>query len=563
MIKANFNENLTTDLILKNTTILDPITFESILLKGGYDYEDCCCGDTCSCGCGHNKIELSDKMITIESGKMNLNIISESSKLDSKELGFILTKGGYDYEDCCCGDSCSCGCGHNKIELSDKSDIFNSISTDSTLVHDLNNVVIDNLILEQPDINIPLIAFRIGVIFLIGMFIEVCNAWETLGIKKKPSGKKDNSITGSKLLDAPVSWGLYFQDAASPSFEGVVDLHNRIMFYLVVILFGVSWVLLSVMANFNYSSNKLVYRHLNHGKYVPIQKCSKLKNPILISKMNISFRFYTTVSGNSLNINEINYVKVYEDAYGSKKNILEENKGKSGIYMLTNKLTNDIYIGHSNDISKRFINYFNPSYIKSKNSFIISRALIKYGYSNFSVTILEYCDRFDLISREQYYLNKLNPHYNILKIAGSSRDFKHSKETKAKISKSLKGVYIKEKSALFGRTHTEETKRRMSLKKAEYNNPMYGKTHSMDTINLMRQKALGRIHYEETKLKMSITRGNPVIIYEKCSSEGFKLIGSFVSARRASKFLGISSTTVLKYMNSGEIFKNRYKFSSK
>ena len=62
---------------------------------------------------------------------------------------------------------------------------------------------------------------------------------------------------------------------------------------------------------------------------------------------------------------------------------------------------------------------------------------------------------------------------------------------------------------------------------------------------------------------MSITRGNPVIIYEKCSSEEFKLIGSFVSARRASKFLGISSTTVLKYMNSGEIFKNRYKFSSK
>jgi len=103
----------------------------------------------------------------------------------------------------------------------------------------------------------------------------------------------------------------------------------------------------------------------------------------------------------------------------------------------------------------------------------------------------------------------------------------------------------------------------MSLKKAEYNNPMYGKTHSMDTIKLMKQKALGRIHYEETKLKMSITRGNPVIIYEKCSSEGFKFIGSFVSARRASKFLGISSTTVLKYMKSGEIFKNRYKFSSK
>ena len=42
--------------------------------------------------------------------------------------------------------------------------------------------------------------------------------------------------------DVPLVWGLYFQDGASPSFEGIVwDLHNRIMFYLVVILFGVSW----------------------------------------------------------------------------------------------------------------------------------------------------------------------------------------------------------------------------------------------------------------------------------------------------------------------------------
>lgn len=34
---------------------------------------------------------------------------------------------------------------------------------------------------------------------------------------------------------------------------------------------------------------------------------------------------------------------------------------------------------------------------------------------NFSITILEYCDKSDLIIREQYYFNKLNPQYNILK----------------------------------------------------------------------------------------------------------------------------------------------------
>ena len=76
---------------------------------------------------------------------------------------------------------------------------------------------------------------------------------------------------GSRLkADVPLAWGLYFQDGATPSFEGIVDLHNRIMFYLVVILFGVSWIMLSIMWNFNKSENKLVYRYLNHGTLIEL-----------------------------------------------------------------------------------------------------------------------------------------------------------------------------------------------------------------------------------------------------------------------------------------------------
>lgn len=101
----------------------------------------------------------------------------------------------------------------------------------------------------------------------------------------------------------------------------------------------------------------------------------------------------------------------------------------------------------------------------------------------------------------------------------------------------------------------------MSLKKTKENNPLFGKKHSEDTKELMREKALGRKHSEDTKLLMSSKHGSSVNIYEKCSSEGFKWIGSFVSARRAGKFLEISGSTVVKYMKSGEIFKDRYKFS--
>jgi group I intron endonuclease len=110
---------------------------------------------------------------------------------------------------------------------------------------------------------------------------------------------------------------------------------------------------------------------------------------------------------------------------------------------------------------------------------------------------------------------------------------------------------------------SDETKALMSLKKARENNPLYGKAHSEETKELMRKKAIGRKHSEETKLLMSSKRGYSVNIYEKLDQESFKLIGSFVSARRAAKFLNISGSTVNRYLKSGEIYKEKYKFSEK
>ena len=130
---------------------------------------------------------------------------------------------------------------------------------------------------------------------------------------------------------------------------------------------------------------------------------------------------------------------VYNDVDSLKKKILEENKGKSGIYMFTNKITKDFYIGQSKNLYNRFLNYLNPSYLKRTKNSRIGRAILKYGYSNFSLSILEYCEKVNLTVREQYYFDLLNPVYNILKIAGAHVDiFIHTEETKNKISKTLK-----------------------------------------------------------------------------------------------------------------------------
>ena len=81
----------------------------------------------------------------------------------------------------------------------------------------------------------------------------------------------------------------------------------------------------------------------------------------------------------------------------------------------------------------------------------INRALLKSGYSDFSITILEYCEISDLIKREQYYIDLLKPEYNILKIAGSLLGFKHSEESRVKMSSSKIGLQAGEKHPMFGK----------------------------------------------------------------------------------------------------------------
>lgn len=46
--------------------------------------------------------------------------------------------------------------------------------------------------------------------------------------------------------------------------------------------------------------------------------------------------------------------------------------------------------------------------------------MLKYGYPSFRLDILEYCERSECISREQYYIETLSPFYNICSKAGSS-----------------------------------------------------------------------------------------------------------------------------------------------
>jgi cytochrome c oxidase subunit 2 len=72
------------------------------------------------------------------------------------------------------------------------------------------------------------------------------------------------------LMDAPEPWQLGFQDGASPTFDGIVELHDHIMFYLIVILLGVGWMLISTMRQYSASRTHLVHKYHNHGTTIEL-----------------------------------------------------------------------------------------------------------------------------------------------------------------------------------------------------------------------------------------------------------------------------------------------------
>jgi len=168
--------------------------------------------------------------------------------------------------------------------------------------------------------------------------------------------------------------------------------------------------------------------------------------------------FYTTNREKDV---KFNFTKFYSNADLLKLEILNENRDKSGIYMWKNNNSKKFYIGSSVDLKRRFTSYFNLNYLVKESRLYLHRALLKEGYSAFSLYVLEYCEKENLIDREQYYFNLLKPTYNLCITAGSTLGISHSEDTKENISKSKKGTYSNEDNHFYGKTHTLEGREKM------------------------------------------------------------------------------------------------------
>lgn len=177
------------------------------------------------------------------------------------------------------------------------------------------------------------------------------------------------------------------------------------------------------------------------------------------------------------------------------------------VYVIKNTENGKKYIGSTNDKKTRWSKHRSSLRKNKHTNPHLQNSWNKYGEEVFKFSIIEKVeDEEDLQNREQDYLDKENPEYNIKPKADRSQ---MAEETKEKISKAQRG----EKNPNYNKDFSEEWKEKMSKINSGKNNPMYdvhltgednpfyGKTHTEEFKERMRGRELS----EETKRKISET----------------------------------------------------------
>jgi len=277
---------------------------------------------------------------------------------------------------------------------------------------------------------------------------------------------------------------------------------NESIFYLSFLIF--------LYYNIHRLNTKIQARNIM--KYT---KYNKLNNEVIFSlnKNNLNIRSISTnASSNQSNnfsckcserlitiIKELRLSPVYNfenlDLENIRKQIQNETKGLSGIYMIVNKITKDYYIGSA--ATNRFYPRFSNHLIYFRGSKIVKSAVKKYGLSNFAFIILDLYPNIvtkqnnkELLDLEDRYLKLLLPNYNILTEAGSSFGYKHTEVDRQK----MKDGFNDARREMIG-----------SLNR--------GKKFSLETINKMREKALNRPPMSDETKQKCITNTRPVVLY--------------------------------------------------
>lgn len=162
------------------------------------------------------------------------------------------------------------------------------------------------------------------------------------------------------------------------------------------------------------------------------------------------------------------------------------------VYKITNKVTGKIYIGITNQGSgARYRHHWYESRIGEPSP--IHRSMNKYGEDNFTLEIIDFADTYEeLKEKEKYYIKEYDSMnrekgYNLTEGGDGTFGRMHSEETKDKI-----------RQKAVGRKASEETKKKMSKSHKQYKDTY--KAHA-DKIRVLNYKAIEVFDLDGNKIE--------------------------------------------------------------
>jgi len=199
-----------------------------------------------------------------------------------------------------------------------------------------------------------------------------------------------------------------------------------------------------------------------------------------------------------------------------------------GIYAIVNRLNQHIYVGSAKNLLHRKQHHFRDLKAgKHKNPYL-QRAYDSYGPDALLFGVIEHVSHVeDLLVREQYYIDMLNPQYNIARTAGSNLGMTVTPETKARMSTArLKHPHMLEQMEKLG---ADRRGKPLSPEhRAKITANQIGRKHSPASIEKMRAAKLGKKKTPEhaaniRAAKLGIPRSPETIAKVSAAKRGKKL----------------------------------------